>query len=133
MTYDLRVAHCPSCGQVYQINLRGLCAACSTSEDAQLAAIERELRRNRQLHTEQVAERTSLRPERIRSWIRSGKIKLFEYPNLADACDLCAAPIRRGKLCTPCATRIQSAVRREYEQERLMKERQRSAHSYLTR
>ncbi|MCC3377378.1 hypothetical protein [Cohnella sp. REN36] len=133
MAVDLRIAHCPGCGQVFQKNMRGMCTTCSDAEDAQLAAIERELRRDRKLDTDQVAARTGLRPERIRSWIRKGKIRLHEYPNLTDACDLCAASIRRDKLCTACANRIRSAIQHEYEQERLMKDRRRAANSFLFR
>jgi len=122
---ELKVDHCPGCGNVYQINMRQLCAACQSAEDSQLLAIESQLKLNRRLNNTEVAELTGIRPERIRSWIRKGKIKLYDYPNLADQCDLCAEPIRKGKLCVSCAMRIRSDVEREFERERQQKEKNR--------
>lgn len=133
MSAELKVAHCPHCGRVYQKNLRGMCTSCSAELDAQMIAIEEQLKRNRFLTTEELAERTDIPVMRIRSWIRSGKLMLFDYPNLADACDLCSAPIRKGKLCHHCATRIRTDIQREFEQERLMKERLKAAHAYKIR
>ncbi|MEK0312360.1 hypothetical protein [Cohnella sp. 56] len=133
MTSELRVDHCPGCGRIYQINLRQLCANCAAAEDALMALMEKELRSNRKLTTEELAERVSERPEKIRAWIRKGKLKVYDYPNLADACDLCQAPIRKGKLCQNCSTRIRGEVQHAYEQDRLMQERKRRDNSYLNK
>ncbi|WP_217595273.1 hypothetical protein [Cohnella sp. GbtcB17] len=133
MTSELRVDHCPGCGRIYQINLRQLCAACTAAEDALMNRMEKELRANRKLTTEELAERVEERPELIRSWIRRGKLKLYDYPNLTDACDLCEAPIRKGKLCQSCSMRIQSEVAHVYEQERLMQERKRRENIFLNK
>ncbi|MBB6731812.1 hypothetical protein [Cohnella zeiphila] len=132
MAIGLQVDQCPGCGGLYRANSRHLCPNCSAEEDGQLQTIERQLRRNRFLNNEQVAELASVRPERIRSWIRNGKLKLYDYPNLSDECDLCSQPIRSGKLCGSCVIRIQEQVRHEYEQDRLMKERRKVAHSYFS-
>lgn len=133
MTSGLRVDHCPGCGKIYQINLRQLCADCLAAEDALIVSIERELRRDRKLTTEELAERVSERPEKLRSWIRKGRLKVYDYPNLTDECDLCGAPIRKGKLCQDCASRIRGEVAQVYEQERLMQERKRRENSYLNK
>ncbi len=133
MSLGLRVAQCPGCGSLYQENSRKQCPDCSAVEDAQIESIERQLRRNRFLNNEQVAEITSIPAERIRGWIRKGKIKLYDYPNLADSCDLCGEPTRSGKLCVKCSSRIQSDIVRVFEQERLMKERNRATHSYISK
>ncbi|MDI4648631.1 hypothetical protein [Cohnella hashimotonis] len=95
--------------------------------------MEKELRANRKLTTEELAERVGERPELIRAWIRKGKLKVYDYPNLADACDLCQAPIRKGKLCPDCSLRIKSEVAHVYEQERLMQERKRRENSFLNK
>lgn len=133
MTSELRVDHCPGCGRIYQINLRQLCANCAAAEDALMTLMEKELRSNRKLTTEELAERVSERPEKIRAWIRRGKLKVYDYPNLADACDLCQAPIRKGKLCQNCSARIRGEVQQAYEQDRLMQERKRRENSYLNK
>lgn len=123
MTKELLVAYCPNCGNVFQKNLRNLCMNCLAEEDGHIRSIESQLKRNRQLNNDQVSEMTSIPTQIIRDLIRKGKIKLFEYPNLADACDLCSASIRQGKLCVNCSMRIQGDIKQELERARLTKER----------
>lgn len=122
MTIELSVAHCPGCGNVFQRNLRNLCSDCSAAEDMELNLLEQTLRRNRQLSNEQLAEVTSITVSRIHSLIRRGKLKLYDYPNLADACDLCEAPVRQGKLCAKCVSRLRGDIAKDLEQRNQKKE-----------
>ncbi|QMV40356.1 hypothetical protein [Cohnella cholangitidis] len=133
MSNELMVAHCPECGNVFQKNPRNLCASCATIVDQQMQSIERYLLRNRMATTEDLAQATTLSPQRIRAWIRKGKLSIFDYPNMTDQCDLCASPIRRGHLCTPCSTKIKDDIARTLEREQKMKERLRAAHSYIVK
>ncbi len=133
MSIELRVAHCPGCGNIFQKNARNLCVSCAAEADEQLLSIERYLLRNRLASTEETASATMLPPEKIRSWIRQGKLRIFEYPNLSDECDLCKEPIRRGHLCTSCSTRINDDITQTIERERVMKERLRAASSYISK
>ncbi|QHW31883.1 hypothetical protein GZH47_14260 [Paenibacillus rhizovicinus] len=74
------------------------------------------------MNNDQVAELTGVSSQRIRSLIRRGRLRLFDYPNLADACDLCEEPIRQGKLCVKCLTRLKGAI--EKDQEKLRQQRE---------
>lgn len=129
---ELKIAHCPECGNIYQKNMRQMCVACYTKVDDQIRLIEKTLMRNRQLTNAELGLATAISQDQIYRWIRSGKIKLYDYPKLHDKCDSCAAPIRRGSICTTCSTRIQSEIAHELEQERLLKERIR-ANTYIAR
>lgn len=132
MSNELMVAHCPSCGKIFQKNLRNLCSNCSTEEDTILNLIDKTLMRNRHLNLDELVEAIEIPRVRILAWIRSGKIKLFDYPNLADECNVCGGPIRRGTLCTKCTMKIQNDIAHALEQERLLKERIK-AHTYIAR
>lgn len=121
MSGGLNVANCPGCNAIYQINARNLCRNCSAEEDRNLKSIDETLKRNRHLTTEELAEATSIPPESIRSWIRAGRIRLYDYPNLADSCDMCGGPIRKGKLCVSCTTKLEDDIARMNEQDRLMR------------
>jgi hypothetical protein len=58
MSIELRVAHCPGCGDVFQKNARNLCSTCASVADEQMLSIERFLLRNRLSTTEQTAQAT---------------------------------------------------------------------------
>jgi hypothetical protein len=98
-----------------------------------MAAVQKFLLRNRFATMDELASATALTTEKIRSWIRRGKLPLFDYPNLSDRCDLCSEPIRRGHLCVSCSSRINEDIRRTLDRERVSKERLRVAHSYMHR
>lgn len=134
MSIDLlNIAHCPSCGKVYQKNLRNLCASCQAEEDKLFQSADRALMRNRQFDNEGLSAAAGVPQEKIRIWIRAGKIRLQQYPNLTDQCDLCHAPIRAGHLCNACSMRIKTDLANTLEQERLMKERLRAANAYISK
>ncbi|WP_027088383.1 hypothetical protein [Cohnella panacarvi] len=97
-----------------------------------LRLIELQLLRNRHMTNEELSEASSVPPDRIRSFIRSGKLKLYDYPKLADECDRCQKPIRSGTMCLACKTQIQDDIANALEQERLMKERIRQ-NTYMSR
>jgi hypothetical protein len=123
MSNELRVAHCSVCGNIFQMNMRGICSNCSAEEDTYINSIEKTLIRNRQMNIDELAQAAEIPRKKILSFIRKGKIRLFDYPNLADECDVCASPIRKGTMCHKCSIRIQDEIAHELEQERLMKER----------
>lgn len=119
---ELRVAHCPNCGNVYQKNFRNMCVNCASEEDKTIQAVESQLKRNRHLTNEQLAEMSAVPAGKIRALIRKGKLKLFDYPNLVDECDLCSAPIRQGKLCLDCTVRIQGEIKHELNRKKSSKD-----------
>ncbi|AZN40182.1 hypothetical protein [Paenibacillus albus] len=84
--------------------------------------LEQTLRRSRHLTNEQLSEAAAVSVSRIRSLIRRGKLKLYDYPNLADACDLCESPVRQGKLCTKCVSRLKGDIAKDLEQRSQKKE-----------
>ncbi|MBM7566733.1 hypothetical protein JOC55_003685 [Paenibacillus sacheonensis] len=92
------------------------------SEDQEIDAIERALRRNRFMTNEQAGEAAVVPVPRIRSLIRRNRLKLYEYPNLADACDLCGEATRQGKLCGACLKRIKGEI--EQDREKLLVKRE---------
>ena len=89
--------------------------------------------RNRMFNNEEAARATAIPAEKIRGWIRSGKFRIADYPNLADQCDLCKAPTRKGHLCLNCSSRINADIANTLERERQAKERARGANSYISK
>ncbi|WP_116192727.1 hypothetical protein [Paenibacillus taihuensis] len=82
----------------------------------ELNLLEQTLRRNRLMTNEQLSNATAINVSRIHTLIRRGKLKLYDYPNLADACDLCESPVRQGKLCVKCMNRLKGDIEKDREQ-----------------
>jgi len=133
MSLDLAITQCTDCGKVIQQNVRNLCPACIAEEDGQYRLLERTMVRNRMFNNEEAAEATSIPVEKIRSWIRGGKFRIAEYPNLADQCDLCKEPTRKGHLCYACATKIKNDIAETMERERQSRNRTLGANAYISR
>ncbi len=131
MSIDLAITQCDGCGKIIQRNVRNLCAACNAAEDDQLRLFERTMLRNRLFDNTQAAQATAIPEEKIRTWIRSGKFRIVEFPNLADQCDLCKAPTRKGHLCVNCTSRINSDIAATLERERTSNVR--GANAYISR
>lgn len=131
-TMELRVGHCPACGNVFQRNLRNLCSNCSAAEDNEIQTMELTLRRNRKLTNEELSEASGVPLDKLYGYIRSGKLRMFDYPNLADKCDRCGSAIRKGTMCTACTSRIREDIAHALKQEQLMKERMR-ANIYMSK
>lgn len=130
---ELRVAHCTSCGKVFQINLRSLCSECADRLDRQFEAVDRYLMKNRQASTEEASEQTGVPVKQIQEWIRQKRLSLSAHPNLTDSCNLCGSPTRTGTLCIRCTTRLKSDIQKMHEEEAAMRERTRSAQSYKSK
>ena len=130
---ELRVAHCPSCGKVFQINLRILCKDCADKLARQYEAVDRYLIKNRHATTAETAEATGVPAKQIHDWIRQNRISLAAHPNLTDACNMCGGPTRTGVLCIPCAARLKTEIQQMHEEEEKQRARQRAAQSYKSK
>ncbi|PZD94381.1 hypothetical protein DNH61_18440 [Paenibacillus sambharensis] len=133
MLKELQVAHCPSCGNVYQKNLRNLCSECSSRLDNQLSAIDRYLAGNRFADTASLSKCTGVPVKTIHSFIRSRKLCIQNYPNLTTACESCSSPVREAKLCTSCSRRLTAEIYSMLEQEQALRQRTREVSSFQIR
>ena len=131
MSIDLAITQCDCCGKIIRQNARNLCAACNAAEDDQLRLFERTMVRNRLYDNAQAAQATAIPEEKIRTWIRGGKFRIIEFPNLADQCDLCKSPTRSGHLCVDCTKRINADIAATLERDRAAKAR--SLNAYISR
>jgi len=116
------LANCPKCGDIYVVNnLRDICPKCYKKEEEDYEKVYQFIRKkqNRTAPMEQVVANTGVEKSLIYKWIKKGRIKLSQFPNLGYPCAKCGTQIREGKLCQNCLTDIQSDMRNlEKEEER---------------
>lgn len=128
---QLESANCPSCGVIFRINARGICQNCIVSVEMEISSCAQLLKKERKLTVVELSEKTGVPVQKIITFIRDNKLIIADYPNINYACDLCGNGIRKGSLCIPCKTRINTDITKLHEREsnekaKLIKENQSS-------
>ena len=129
------LGNCPQCGDIYVLNnIRDVCLNCYKQEEADFEKVYQFIRKkqNRTAQMEEVVEATGVQKTLIYKFIKKGRIKLAQFPNLGYPCAKCGTIIREGKLCQPCMTGIQSdlhVIEKEEERKKELEKR----NTYFTR
>jgi flagellar operon protein (TIGR03826 family) len=101
--------NCPYCDKVFVKNqFRDICNDCWKEEELKYETVYQFIRKreNRTATMEQVVNATGIEETLILKFIRTGKLKLAQFPNLGYPCDKCGAYIREGKICPKCAKEL---------------------------
>ncbi|MBM7690882.1 flagellar operon protein (TIGR03826 family) [Peribacillus deserti] len=105
--------NCPHCGSIFvQNSVRDVCEACYKAEQIQFETVYTYIRKreNRTATSEQVIEDTGIEKELLIKFIRTGKLKLAQFPNLGYPCAKCSTLIREGKLCGSCNSNLKGQL-----------------------
>jgi len=103
--------NCPKCGDIYvKNNIRDICPKCFKQEEADYEKVYQYIRKkqNRTAQMDEVVEATGVERSLIYKFIKKGRIKLAQFPNLGYPCSKCGALIREGNLCTSCLAGIKN-------------------------
>jgi flagellar operon protein (TIGR03826 family) len=103
------LANCPYCDKVFVKNqFRDICNDCWKEEELKYETVYQYIRKrdNRMASMQQVVDATGVEETLILKFIRTGKLKLAQFPNLGYPCDKCGTYIREGKLCHKCAKEL---------------------------
>lgn len=102
---QLELVNCSKCGRLYLKNsIRDICDECYREEEEEFERVRKFLnkRENRTASLLQVVEGTGVEEKKILKWIRSGRLRIVNFPNLQYPCENCGRPIRTGRLCERC-------------------------------
>lgn len=127
------LTNCSKCGRVYVKNqFRDLCDSCYKEEERAFETVYTFIRQrvNRTASIPQVVEATGVEEELLFKFVRNGRLKLSQFPNLGYPCEKCGTLIREGRFCGPCAADLQLQIeqlKQEEEREREIKQRERKA------
>lgn len=129
-----QIETCPSCGDIYVKNqFRDVCQNCWKEEEKAYDEVSRFMRRreNRAATMLQVVEAVGIEEDLLLKFIRSGRLKVTQFPNLGYPCDKCGTIIRTGKLCESCALEIKKDLE-QHEQEEAFREELRNREKQAT-
>ena len=114
--------NCPKCGELYVVNsFRETCTNCWKKEEADFDKVYQFIRKkyNRTAKMAEVVEATGVKETLIYKFIKKGRIKLAQFPNLGYPCAKCGTEIRAGRLCSKCSADMKTGLRSlEAEEER---------------
>ncbi|WP_102344861.1 TIGR03826 family flagellar region protein [Bacillus sp. Marseille-P3661] len=131
------LANCSKCGRLYIQNLHGICDVCRKEEDKLFDTVYQYIRKreNRTATTAQITKDTGVPEEVIMRFVKEGRIRTTQFPNLGYRCERCGTLIKKGKICDDCTNSIQSDLRlhdleEENKRKRLADEKK--AHTYYS-
>ncbi|MEH7225047.1 TIGR03826 family flagellar region protein [Bacillus sp. JJ1566] len=127
--------NCPNCGGLFvKTNLRDVCEKCYKEENQAFETVYKFIRKreNRTATIFEASEGTGVDEELIIKFIRTGKLKLAQFPNLGYPCQKCRTIIREGILCDDCSKELRSELSTfEQEEERKKEIREREKRTYF--
>ncbi|MCH1625076.1 TIGR03826 family flagellar region protein [Fredinandcohnia quinoae] len=121
--------NCPHCGSIFvKTNLRDVCEKCYKKEEKDFETVYQFIRKreNRTATLVEVVKATEVDEELITKFIRTGRLRLAQFPNLGYPCKKCHTLIREGNLCQSCTTHLRKEMvhyEEEEERKRAIKER----------
>jgi flagellar operon protein (TIGR03826 family) len=113
------LANCPSCGQLFVKDVRNICPSCYKSEEDSFEKVYDFIRdqKNRRATLPEVSKATGVKERTIIRFIKEGRIRVADFPNLTYPCESCGMPIREGKLCDACRTKLRKGFQRYAQEE----------------
>lgn len=127
--------NCPKCGRIYVKNLRGMCDVCLKEDDQLFDKVYQfvKKRQNRTATMMQIVEATGVAEVTIMRYVKEGRLKPTQFPNLGYPCERCGTVIQSGKLCLTCASNLDADLKQhEYEEERKRQIEEREKRTYFT-
>ncbi|MGD6944475.1 TIGR03826 family flagellar region protein [Cytobacillus gottheilii] len=116
------LSNCPKCDALFVMNqFRNICQNCYNEEEKAYETVYQYIRKreNRTAMMNQVVEATGVEETLILKFIKTGRLKLAQFPNLGYPCEKCGTSIREGKICSSCAVSLRKELQNhETEEER---------------
>lgn len=119
------LTNCPNCETLFlKSKFRDVCDSCFKEEEKLFEKVYQFIRKkeNRTATMVQVIDATEVDEELIIKFIKSGRLKLMQFPNLGYKCEKCGATIREGRLCVTCSDTLRSQLKVFQQEEERRKE-----------
>lgn len=116
------LTNCPNCNEIFVKNqFRDICQKCWKEEEKAYERVYQFIRKreNRTATMAQVVESTEVEEKLILKFIKTGRLKVTQFPNLGYPCDKCGAITREGKICDKCTETLRKDLEIfKFEEER---------------
>ncbi|MFH1676745.1 MAG: hypothetical protein ABIC40_06935 [bacterium] len=103
--------NCELCGKIYNGNHQTICPDCLEIERQDFEKVRQFIKDNPKISIEVASEATGVDQDRIREFMRQGKIDLADLKGPVLECRRCGKPIYRGEYCIICQNEISVKLR----------------------
>lgn len=106
--------NCPNCESIFvKSKFRDVCERCYREEELEYEKVYQYIkkRQNRTASIAQVVEATGVDEDLIVKFLKNGKLKQTQFPNLAPPCEKCGAPVMSGRICVTCKQNMETDLK----------------------
>ncbi|MFV9510513.1 TIGR03826 family flagellar region protein [Tepidibacillus sp. LV47] len=114
--------NCPRCGKVFVKGTKDVCPACDREIEEEYQRCAEYIREHRLVNLYELSEATKVSVKQITKFIKEGRISIAELPNMTYPCESCGEPIREGKLCPSCRSRLEKGIKQAIEMQTMKEE-----------
>ncbi len=100
---------CPKCGKLFARGNRPICDDCFKKDEEMFETTRQYLKENPTANMEILVDETGATKKQIMRWIREGRLDMVDGAGLLK-CSKCGKPIKQGRMCSDCATSLQSGL-----------------------
>lgn len=120
-----QLTNCPNCDRLFVKNaFRDLCDTCYKEEEAAYEKVYQFIRKreNRSATLTEVVNATEVEEKLIIKFIKKGRLRVAQYPNLGYPCQKCGTLIKDGKLCGSCKDELSKQITKLEQEEEFQKQ-----------
>lgn len=124
--------NCPNCGAIFvRTKFRDTCEACFKEEELKFEKVYNYIRKreNRTATIPQVVEATEVEEDLIIKFVKTGRLKLAQFPNMTYPCSRCGGPMQEGDICKDCAEELRKDLLQHEKEEKEKLEREKKEKS----
>lgn len=132
----MELTNCTNCNTLFvKSKFRDVCDVCYKEEEAKFDIVYKYIRKaaNRTATMQQVVEGTGVEEELLIKFVKKGRLRLSQFPNLGYPCEKCGTMIKEGRICSNCTNSIRSdlaEVEKEEQRRQEIAERDRQSAYY---
>lgn len=106
------LANCSRCDQLFVKNVCDICQNCSQEEEAAFKVVYHFLceQKNREATMNQIIEATGVEKAFIIRFMKKGRLRASQFPNLGYACEQCGTKIVSNRICNRCAGQLKQTL-----------------------
>lgn len=111
---DLR--NCRRCGRVYAYDGFDLCRACRRIDEKDFEKVREYLDENPGADINEISEETKVSSKKIIKFLKEGRLEIKDENNLLLYCEKCGKPIKSGRFCKKCTSKLEMELKRSIGQ-----------------